>query len=201
MPDSSVAEAPAPALKGARHHPTRRYWILASAPVLVAAVIWGINLALVGNPVSSALEADSRNSGYTIHAHYGYYVDPTTLILDLSDASHASAIDLFRGIFQSADALHGRGRTFRKVVLANRRKEIFLMDCVKFDALGSEFGNGENPVYMIRTLPENLLLPDGTHAFGRWEGGVLGVLTRQMTDVSEVARAWAEGRPPTRQQY
>lgn len=158
-------------------------------------------MALVGNPVSSALDADSRNSGFTIHAHYGYYVDPSTLVLDLSEASHASAIDLFRGIFQSADALHGRGRTFRSVVLANRRKEVFLMDGGKFDELGSEFANGENPVYMVRTLPENLLLPDGTQAFGKWEGGVLGVLTRQMTDVSEAARAWAEGRPPTRQVY
>jgi hypothetical protein len=156
-------------------------------------------VALVGHPVSTALDADSRNSGYAIQAHYGYYVDPTTLVLSLTEANHASAIDLFRGIFQSAAALHGRGRTFQKVVLANGRKEIFLLDGGKFDELGNEFDSGENPVYMVRTLPENLLLPDGAHAFGTWEGGVLGVLARQMADVSEVASAWAEGRPPTPQ--
>ena len=42
-------------------------------------------------------------------------------------------------------------------------------------------------LYLIRTLPKKLFNPDGTAAFGRWEGGLLGVLSKQMEDVSAAA--------------
>ena len=48
--------------------------------------------------------------------------------------------------------------------------------------------------YLIRTLPEKLFNPDGTAAFGRWEGGLLGVLSKQMEDVSAAALRWNRGQ-------
>jgi hypothetical protein len=173
--------------------------MLVIVPVLAAGVIWAANVALVGSPVTSALNEDPRNSVFELQAHYGYYVNPNTLVLNLTRSDSAAPIDLFRGIFQAAGALNGRGRTFDRVVLANGRKAVFLMEGQNFDELGAEFTGGQNPVYLVRTLPEILLLPSGTPAFGKWEGGLFGVLARQMADATEAARAWAEGRPPNPQ--
>ncbi len=62
-----------------------------------------------------------------------------------------------------------------------------------FRRLGESFAAGENPVYLIRTWPEKLHHPDGTAAFGTWEGGIFGVLTRQMQDANAAGKQWAEG--------
>jgi hypothetical protein len=72
-------------------------------------------------------------------------------------------------------------------------KEIFFIEGDAFGELGQEFDMGQNPVYLVRTLPEKLYRPDGRQAFGTWSGGLLGVVARQMEDVNAAARAWATG--------
>jgi hypothetical protein len=62
-----------------------------------------------------------------------------------------------------------------------------------FKSIGSEFAAGQNPVYLIRTLPEKLYHPNGDAAFPHWEGGLLGVVGKQMDDVNAMARRWSEG--------
>jgi hypothetical protein len=157
-------------------------------------VIASLNYLLVGRPVGKKLGEDPRNSGFVLRAHYGYYIAPSTLTLDLRKIESASPADLFRGLFQAAEALHESGRAFRKVVLARNRSPVFLMEGDDFSTLGDEFASGQNPVYLIRTLPEKLLRPNGTPAFGRWEGGWLGVLGEQMEDANEAAQQWAAGK-------
>jgi hypothetical protein len=169
-------------------------WLFVTAPVVAVLAVWGLNFLFVGQPVQKAVRADSRNQGYSLSAHYGYYVNPNVLVLDLSAVESAAPVDLFRGLFQSAKALHESGRRFDKVVLAKDGTPVFLMEGKEFSALGAEFSAGQNPVYLIRTLPEKLFRPTGQAAFGRWEGGWLGVLGKQIGDANEAGNQWASGR-------
>lgn len=157
-------------------------------------LVWGLNYLLVGQPVASKIGADPRNAGYSLSAHYRYYVDPTTLVLDLTDVSSAAPIDLYRAVFQSAEALHAAGRRFDQIILARSSKPVFVVKGTDFSTIGAEFSAGQNPVYLIRSLPEKLYRPSGEGAFGRWDGGWLGVLGKQMDDANAAAAQWAAGR-------
>jgi len=115
------------------------------------------------------------------------------LILDLSRVSSASPVDLFRGVFQSPEALYEEiDINFDKVILARQGKPIFFIEGGDFSTLGAEFKNGQNPIYLIRTLPEKLHLPGGESAFPRWEGGWLGVFSKQMEDANQAAWQWSQ---------
>jgi hypothetical protein len=154
---------------------------------------WLANYSLIGRPVSVELRSDSRNAAFNLNAHYQYYVKPNTLVLNLSDVENAAPLDLFRGLFQAAEAMHRSGREFDRVVLSRSRKTVFVVQGSYFKSLGANYGAGENPVYLIRTLPENLYRSSGESAFGTWEGGWLGVVGKQMEDANEAARRWAAG--------
>jgi hypothetical protein len=160
--------------------------------VIVAAIIGGfsLNYALVGRPVATALAADERNSSFTIRAHYRYYLDPHSVVLDLTEATVIAPTDLFRAIFQSAQALKDHAG-IERVFLIRNRKVIFVMKGEDFREIGTEYGGGQNPVYLIRTLPEKLYLPTGESAFSHWSGGLFAVLAKQMEDANAAARLWA----------
>ena len=162
-------------------------------PALAIILIWGLNYILVANPVEKKLSADTRNNGCSLRAHYHYYLDPNTLVLDLRKIENAAPIDLFRILFQAAQALHESGRRFDKVVLARTGTSVFQMKGEEFSTIGLEFAAGQNPIYLIRTLPEKLYRMDGEAAFGHWEGGWLGVLSKQMQDVNQAAQQWVTG--------
>ena len=154
---------------------------------------WALNYFLVGQPVASTLAEDPRNSAYSLSAHYRYYIDPTTLVLDLRVVRSPAPTDLFRAVFQSAKALNAAGRRFEQVILARSRTPVFAMGGGDFSNLGEEFGTGQNPVYLIRTLPEKHYKTNGEAAFGRGEGGLIGVLSKQMEEANEAARQWSDG--------
>jgi hypothetical protein len=84
----------------------------------VAAAVWAWNEITVARPVRTALSEDTRNSSYTLRAHYAYYVQPSTLTLDLTRVDSASPADLWRGLFQSAKSLSRDNRSFDRIVLA-----------------------------------------------------------------------------------
>lgn len=157
--------------------------------VLIA--ILGYNLSIWW-PVSRALAEDGRNSGFGLHAYRTLLLHPNQITVDLVSLDSASPIDLNRGLFQTAAALHER--SFEKVTLARKGKAIFVMSGDDFQELGREYANGQNPIYLVRTLPEKMHTPAGQAAFGTWTGGWLGVLGRQMEDATVFAEAWADGR-------
>jgi len=80
--------------------------------VLIVVLILATNFFLVGNPVKSALAKDSRNERFKLVAHYRYYVDPTTLVLDVRSLNEAAPVDLLRGLFQSAEVFHDEAALF-----------------------------------------------------------------------------------------
>jgi len=163
---------------------------LLSALLAGVLVVWLANLLILDRPVNAALTADSRNDGYTIRAHFDHYVVPGTLVLDLTAVESAAPVDVFRGLFQAADTLASSGKQFEKVVLARNGKSVFIIPGDKFRNLGAAYGSGENSLYLLRTLPEQLLEPDGSNAYGTWTGGVFGVFRQQMEDVNDAARHW-----------
>jgi len=152
------------------------------------------NFFLIGTPIKEALASDSRNERYRLVGHYRYYVDRSTLVLDLRRANAAAPADLFRGLFQCAQAMYEADRTFSWIVLARSRSAVFVMSGEAFYELGTTYALGENPVFLIRTLPEKLHHPDGSRAYGTWSGGLLGVALRQMEDANAAAALWARGR-------
>lgn len=172
----------------------RRWLYVPFVVIALGATIWTVNFVFVSRVVSSVLDNDPRNAGYSISSHYRSYVDPSTLILDLRAAPAAAPTDLFRGLFQSAAALSSSGRVFERVVLSRRGDTVFVMKGEDFRQLGLEFAAGQNPVYLIRTLPEKLFKPTGEPAFGHWEGGMLGVLGKQIEDATEAGRRWGVGK-------
>lgn len=172
---------------------SKRTWSVLGTLLVGILAVWGMNYFLVGQPVTTKLSADPRNNGLDLSAHYQYYLDPSTLVIDLQKASGASPADIFRALLQTAEVLHEGNRYFTQVILARSGKPVFMMKGDEFAALGSELAGGQNPVFLLRTLPEKLLLPSGEAAYGHWEGGWLGVLGKQMEDMNLAARKWAEG--------
>lgn len=165
----------------------RAWWALLAT--VAAFFAWNLSLTI---PVAAALSKDPRNEGVALVAYRSYGVLPSvTLDLWAFDPEKSPA-DLCRALFQAADQL--KSRSFSRVTLARAGKAIFVLKGEDFQELGAEFDGGQNPIYLLRTLPEKLYLPNGKPAFGTWEGGLLGVLTKQMDDLTAFTTGWLLGR-------
>lgn len=181
-----AVETPTPTARPKR----RLRWPLALA--VIFAILIAYNLT-VWAPVATVLGRDERNAVASVHVYRSWLIHPRDITVDLVAADGAATIDLTRALFQAAEAL--KDREFGRVILARQGKSVFMMEGAAFTQLGQEYSSGQNPVYLIRTLPEQLYLPDGTAAFGSWTGGWLGVLGRQIEDVNAFGQAWMSGEP------
>jgi len=147
-----------------------------------------MNFVILQSPMSEILGADPRNKGITISVHFGNYINPSELVLNLRDVSGSnSPADVSRVLIQYAEAL--KAKEFERVILAYRGTQKFQLKGAYFRALGKEYGT-QNPVYTMRTFPENVYELDGTAAFGEWTGGLLGVVGKQMEDFNEFHKRW-----------
>ena len=166
----------------------RRYWLGILAAGFGAVLIYNLTVWI---PAATALSHDDRNKVASVHVYRSWLVHPRDVTVDLIAIDGAATIDLTRALFQTAEAL--KDREFGQVVLARQGKPVFKMEGAAFTELGQQYAAGQNPVYLIRTLPEQLYRPDGSAAFGTWSGGWLGVLGKQMEDVNVFGEAWANG--------
>ena len=158
------------------------------AGVAAVAILSGVNCLMLGAPLADVLESDPRNSGIDIRAHYGNYVFPATLVLDLVAVGGESApADVFRVLLQYASRL--QEDEFEAVHLSFQGETKFLLKGAYFRELGLEYGT-QNPVYTMRTFPENVYTENWEQAFPTWSGGLLGVMGKQMEDFSEFHRQW-----------
>lgn len=162
--------------------------IVAAVALCAVGIILAINYFQLQRPLSMVLSKDSRNNGVHASAHYEYYIFPSTIIFNLKSVSpERSPADVTRILLQFAESQ--KSKDFTLVKLSHAGKEKFVLKGEYFKTLGQEFED-QNPVYTIRTMPENLYKPDGTAAFGTWTGGLLGVVGRQMEDFAEFHRQW-----------
>lgn len=150
--------------------------------------IFTANHLMLGKPLAYVLESDSRNSGIQMTAHYGNYVVSSVLVLDLRKVSgRNSSADVFRVLLQYAEAI--QKKEFKIVNLACKGKTKFVLKGDYFRELGKEY-DFQNPVYTMRTFPENIYNPDGKKAFPSWTGGLIGVTGKQMEDFAEFHQQW-----------
>lgn len=161
---------------------------VATTVFVAICIVAATNYLQLQRPLSSLLSKDSRNSGIEVSAHYEYYIFPSTLIFNLKSVSpERSPADITRIFLKFAEIQ--KSKDFSVVKLSHAGNEKFRITGAYFKNLGLEFGE-QNPIYTIRTMPENLYRPDGTAAFETWTGGALGVLNKQMEDVNEFHRQW-----------
>jgi hypothetical protein len=137
---------------------------------------------------SSVIKADERNKGVQAAAFYRDLFGNSVLVFDLTDvAGDKSRSDVFRVLIDFAESL--KDKPLRSVELAFRGKTRFTLDGSYFKKLGEE-RRTQNPMYTIRTFPENLKTPDGKPAYPEWTGGVLGVVNQQMEEFGDVHEKW-----------
>ena len=189
--ETQVNTTAAPAAEASTLQGKRNRWIGGVVAVVAAVIVYNLTVWM---PASNAIRADSRNSGLGIHVYRTWLVHPRDITVDLASADGVATIDLTRSLFQSAEAL--KDREFGQVSLARQGKTVFVMKGSDFAELGQEYAAGQNPIYLVRTLPEKIYRPDGSPAFGTWTGGWLGVLGRQMDDVNGFGQAWVSGEAP-----
>lgn len=110
------------------------------------------------------------------------------LVVDLrSVGDEASMASVTRILLKAAEAL--KDEKYDRVYLAYAGNEKFFFEGSYFKQIGEE-RSWQNPVYTIRTLPENARKPDGSQAFQTWTGGWLGVLGQQLEDSNKFHRQW-----------
>ena len=62
---------------------------------------------------------------------------------------------------------------------------------MELDLLDDMAATGENKRYLPGvTFPENLKTTSGLSAYSQWEGGMLGVLNRQLEDFNDFHDKW-----------
>jgi hypothetical protein len=162
--------------------------LTASTCIAVLSAIYLANYIMLQQPFSDVIKSDPRNEGINFSVHYAYYVYPSELVIDVKDVKgDKSTMDVFRVLLQYAEKLETT--TFDLVKLASKGKTKFILEGKYFKTLGEEYGT-QNPVYTMRTYPDNLHRPDGTQAFGTWTGGIIGVFGEQMNDFNEFHQEW-----------
>ena len=161
---------------------------LAAAATLVGLTL-GANWFLLDVPTAKILADDQRNHGIVMHAYAKWLINPRHLVLDIwSIQGENSKADVDRVIFQASASLNDY--SFDAVTLAFRGRGRFMLPGDYFRQLGTEFEAGQNPIYLIRTLPENVNHTDGSDAFPQWTGGLLGVVNKQMEDHNAFHEQW-----------
>ncbi len=159
-----------------------------STAVLAAALVAGFNYFGAMKPLADVVDSDRRNEGVEMTAHYRYFLDPTSLVINVKGLSGENApVDVFRTLLQFSEKQ--QDRNYGKVYLQSGGETKFYLDGDYFQTLGQEY-ESQNPAYTMRTFPSQVYNPDGSKAFGSWTGGLLGVLAKQMQDFTEFHQQW-----------
>lgn len=156
--------------------------------IIIVIGVYIFNYVTLTLPTDSKINEDNRNEGISIDVHYKYYVLFNTLEYNLKNVpTDKAAADVFRVFLQTASTL--KDKKFKKVELSYKGTTKFILIGDYFKQLGSEFGE-QNPIYTMRTFPENLYNINGEASYSKWEGGMLGVLNKQMEDFNDFNKKW-----------
>jgi len=143
----------------AQHQRNRRRRWLAIVVVLVA-LVWGLNYAMISRPVAAALAADRRTAGIALTAHLRYFLDPTTLSLDLGRVQTADTTDVFRGLVAAANALADGSWGIPGTVSLSRGGDlVYTVDGDNLRQLAHDFPLSRKPAAVLDTLVQALRQP------------------------------------------
>ncbi len=161
--------------------------VLTAVATLLILVVC-VNYAFAYRHLQAAANGDPRNEGITALAYQQWLVNPRVVVVDVWGVDgERSMLDVTRLLLSFSSRM--KDRELDRIVLAYRGSPRFYLDGEYFTKLGREYGE-QNPVYTLRTLPENVKRMDGTSAYGSWSGGLLGVVGRQMEDLNTFHRQW-----------
>lgn len=139
-------------------------------------------------PITKKINEDKRNEGISVKVRYKHYIFLNTLEFNLKNVSTEKAsVDVFRVLLQTAS--HLKDKKFKKVELSYRGTTKFILTGDYFRQLGIELDK-QNPMYTVRTFPENLYNKNGEASYGRWEGGMFRVFEKQMEDFNDFNKKW-----------
>lgn len=151
---------------------------------IIIVMILGCIESELQSKMNEVLKNDSRNIGIEVSA----YTKGDTLVYDIrSIPQNKSMLDTFRVFLQFAEKT--KSKKFNNVELSYKGNTKFKINGDYFQKLGNEY-SWQNPVYTIRTFPENLMNTDGSNAYKKWTGGLLGVLKKQMEDFADYHKKW-----------
>ncbi len=138
--------------------------------------------------VTDIVDSDYRNEGISVLLHFEWFVNPNVIVFDIREVkSDKSPMDVSRVLLQLSETL--KDNNYKKVILSFKGGSKFMLEGDFFKETGMEYGI-QNPVYTLRSLPQNVYNLDGTKAFPTWTGGLIGVLGKQMEDLTEFHKQW-----------
>lgn len=141
--------------------------------------------------LQSAMEkvlSNDRNKNVEVLVYFSDLHNSQDLVYDLVNISgEDSAADIFRILLQFSEQI--KEKNFDSVHLSYQGQEKFFLKGDYFQKLGKEY-SVQNPVYTVRTFPENVYNPDGYQAYPTWTGGVIGVVGKQMEDFTDFYKKW-----------
>lgn len=156
--------------------------------LLMLIAIFIINYVSLQRHMQKVISDDPRNSGIKVWVHYKWFINPTELKYDLRSISNdKSALDVNRVMFQFSEKI--KDKNFSKVYLSYKGEDKFYFTGNYFQKLGQEY-EFQNPIYTLRTMPENVYSLNGDRKYGVWEGGFLGVINKQMEDLNTFSKEW-----------
>lgn len=155
---------------------------------LIILVVFSWNYISLQKNIFEIVESDSRNTGISIFSHFNWFINPNIIVFDIRGVSpDKSPMDVSRVLLQLSEKL--KEEEYESIILSFKGKSKFMLKGDFFKETGLEYGI-QNPVYTLRNLPKNVYNLDGTSAFSTWTGGLLGVLGKQMEDLSEFHKQW-----------
>jgi len=156
--------------------------------VALVILVQGYAYVTLKAPLAEALASDSRNRGIEASAYYRYNIPGGSIVLNIDDIGYGTKnVDIMRVMLQFAKTQKHTQHDW--VILSCRGVEKFKIKGAHFRTLGLEYGD-QNPLYTMRTLPENIYRMNGIRAYPVWEGGALGVMSEQMKNFSEFTTEW-----------
>ena len=162
--------------------------IFLCALLLIACGIAALNYVKVIKPYDEVYKNDPRNEGVKVSVYYQHYINPNVLVFSVDSIKPSNSMaDVFRIFWSYSGKM--KTESFDKIELAYKGDVRFYITGKYFQSMGAEHGI-QNPVYVIRTFPENVYTSDGIRAFNVWTGGLIGVAGKQMEDFNEFNRKW-----------
>jgi hypothetical protein len=161
------------------------------AILVVVYGVYGLNNFQLRSKMDFVILMDSRNKGVEVEVYYESPFNYRVIVYDMKGVSRdKSFADVFRLFLQFADRMQGSDLDYVKLAYQGRVK--YILTDEDFKLVGLQYSLGENPVYIIRTFPEKLLLLNGRNAFPKWEGGLLAVTAKQLEDFNTFMKTWLE---------
>ena len=116
------------------------------------------------------------------------YININVLNISLEYVSgEATQLDVFRGLLIIAKSFNNKN--FDEVFIQYKGKDRFILAGTYFKKLVIEYGQ-QNPLYTIRTFPENVISLGRFQLYDSWTGGILAVTKKQMDAFNDLNQRW-----------